>query len=242
MQRGDAAHANAQATRPRKEGPTIDDRHTSTPQPRGLFTAKRDLGEALRQALETGHIDLPNGVLLFLWLDEQQRVVMYAGFVEAVKNVAGVIVEVGVGRGDSLLTMARQKLRPFPNDRATSVFGFDSGQGFLEISDHDDGPDPTVDRVPGGYGSQPELLQLVIDILEGQHGTREPRIELIIGDALQTIPQFIERYNRQGQEQSSLAIKLLHPDCDLYEPARAALKHFGALLVPGAIVIRDEFN
>jgi hypothetical protein len=138
--------------------------------------------------------------------------------------------------------MARQNLLLLPNDRATSVFGFDSGQGFLEISDHDDGPDPTVDRVPGGYGSQPEVLQLVIDILECQHGTREPRIELIIGDALQTISQFIERYNRQGQDQSSLAIKLLHLDCDLSEPARAALTHFGPLLVAGAIVILDEFN
>jgi hypothetical protein len=206
------------------------------------FAAKRDLRDSLRQALATGYIDLHNGVLPFLWLDEQQRVVMYAGFVEAVKNVPGVIVEVGVGRGDSLLTMARQEVLLLPNDMNTSVFGFDSGQGFLEISDHDGGPDPTVDRVRGGYGSPPDLLQRAIDIFEAQRGTRGRRIELILGDALQTIPEFVERYNRHGHDPSSLAIKLLHLDCDLYEPTRTALEHFGPLLTPGALVILDEWN
>jgi hypothetical protein len=202
----------------------------------------RRIREAIERALREGFIEHPHGLLPFLGLHEHQRIVMYSDFVDSVKDVAGMIVEVGIGRGDSFLTMARQELLLFPNDLSTSIVGFDTGAGFLEITDHDGGPDPSLDRVPGGYSSQRELVELAVELFGVQHPTRARRIKLIFGDAGETIPEFVAQYDRDGQDYSSLAIKLLHLDADLYQPTLTALEDFGPLLQPRALIILDQWT
>jgi hypothetical protein len=218
-----------------------------TPLPKsGWQRANEAVGwrEELEAALAAGFIDRPLGLLPFLSLHEHQRVVGYSRLVERVETVPGVIVEVGVSRGDSLLTMAMQEAVLHPHDRGVRVFGFDSGEGFPAISAQDGGPDARVHRVEGGFGSDDLLLHLgrAIEILEAQYAACRGAIELIVGDACETIPQFVARYDRDGAGDSSLAVKLLHLDADLYEPTMTALRHLAPLLVPGAIVVLDEWD
>jgi hypothetical protein len=216
----------------------------SAPEPGTSADLPRRIREAIERAIREGFIEHPHGLLPFLGLHEHQRVVMYSSFVEAVETVAGIIVEVGFGRGDSFLTMARQELLLFPNDLYTSIVGFDTGKGFVEVTEHDGGPDPSLNRVTGGYSAQRELVELAVELFELQHPSRakERRIELIWGDASKTIPQFVGRFDDEGRHTSTLAIKLLHVDCDLYKPTMAALKHFGPLMSVGGLIILDEFN
>jgi hypothetical protein len=61
------------------------------------------------------------------------------------------------------------------------------------------------------------------------------RFRLISGDAVKTIPKFV-------QENRGLRFSLLNLDFDVYEPTAAALKHLLPLLVPGGIVIIDEYG
>lgn len=203
--------------------------------------------EALEGALRDGFVVQHHGLGPFLSLDAQQRVIAYSQLVEHVKTVPGVIVEVGVGRGDSLFAMARQEHVLHARDVQTRVFAFETGEGFPDISERDNGPAPEVDRVVGGYGAPAQLehLRQAINLLELQRradGATRPLIELIVGDAAETIPKFVGRYNRDGADHSSLAIKLLNLDVDLYEPTLAALQQLGPLLIPGAIVVLDEWN
>jgi Methyltransferase domain len=204
--------------------------------------------EALEGALRDGFAAQHQGLVPFLSLYAHQRLVGYARFVERAQTVPGVIVEVGVGCGDSLVAMAMQEevLHPHEHHHAR-VFGFDNGEGFPEISERDNGPDIRADRVIGGYGAPAQLshVRQAIELLEQQRrerGARHPLIELIVGDARETVPRFAARYNRGGADRSSLPIKLLHLDVDLYEPTLTALEHLGPLLVPGAIVVLDEWN
>ena len=55
------------------------------------------------------------------------------------------------------------------------------------------------------------------------------------GTSAETVPRYIE-------ENPGLRISLLHLDCDLYEPTMAGLKHLYPLVVPGGVVILDEYG
>jgi hypothetical protein len=61
------------------------------------------------------------------------------------------------------------------------------------------------------------------------------RFRLISGDAIKTIPEFV-------QENRGLRFLLLNSDFDVYEPTAAAPKYLFPLLVPGGIVILDEYG
>ena len=61
------------------------------------------------------------------------------------------------------------------------------------------------------------------------------RFRLISGDAVKTIPEFV-------QENRGVRFSLLNLDFDVYEPTAAALNYLLPLLVPGGIVILDEYG
>ena len=60
------------------------------------------------------------------------------------------------------------------------------------------------------------------------------RIKLIRGDILDTVPKFII-------DNPGFRISLLHFDCDLYAPTLHGLKCLAPLVVPGGLIVLDEF-
>ena len=62
-----------------------------------------------------------------------------------------------------------------------------------------------------------------------------PKVELIKGDATDTIPAFLERMPH-------LLVSLLFLDFDLYEPTKAAIEHFVPRMPKGAIIAFDELD
>ena len=63
---------------------------------------------------------------------------------------------------------------------------------------------------------------------------RFKRVELVKGDACETIPEYVK-------QNPGLRISLLHLDLDLYEPTLAALEHLYPLVVSGGVVLLDEY-
>jgi hypothetical protein len=61
------------------------------------------------------------------------------------------------------------------------------------------------------------------------------RIELVKGNAKDTIPRYMQ--NATGER-----FALLHLDFDTYDATKAALTHFYPYLVPGGLVIFDEYS
>ena len=61
------------------------------------------------------------------------------------------------------------------------------------------------------------------------------RTEIVKGDAVETIPAYVEK-------SPELTIALLYLDFDLYEPTKVALEHLLPLVAKGGIVCLDEFN
>jgi len=61
------------------------------------------------------------------------------------------------------------------------------------------------------------------------------KVFLVKGDALETIPQYIE-------ENPHLLVSLLFLDFDLYEPTKVALENFLPRMSKGSIIAFDEIN
>ncbi|WP_321493259.1 TylF/MycF/NovP-related O-methyltransferase [uncultured Desulfobacter sp.] len=60
-------------------------------------------------------------------------------------------------------------------------------------------------------------------------------IELIEGDIRETIPEYLEK-------NPGLRISLLNLDTDIYEPAKVILEHLYPRIVPGEILILDDYG
>ncbi len=97
------------------------------------------------------------------------------------------------------------------------VYGFDSFEGLPEfwLPDHQPGRFGPDD--PAGVKGAPDV----------------PGAEFVVGWFDQTLPGFME--TRPGP------VAFLHVDSDLYSSARTVLEHVGPRLVPGSVVVFDEY-
>lgn len=152
-------------------------------------------------------------------------------------GVKGSIVECGVNRGYGLMAWAKLSAVLEPVNLTRRIYGFDSFAGFPSVSEKDrTGPGWTSAEVGGlGADSYAELLELISLYDKDRFLGHIPKVELIKGDAVETIPRFMA-------EHPQLVVSLLFLDFDLYEPTRAALEAFVPRMPKGAIVAFDELD
>lgn len=150
--------------------------------------------------------------------------------------VKGSIVECGVFRGYGIMSWAKLSAILEPVNLTRRIYGFDSFAGFPSLS--------AVDRTGIAAGVQEGDLfadshDEILELCQINDSTRflghVPKVQLIRGDATQTIPSFVE-------ENPHLLVSLLFMDFDLYEPTRAALEHFLPRMPKGAIIAFDELD
>ena len=150
-------------------------------------------------------------------------------------HLPGDIVEVGVFKGSGIATFSKfvEIFRPNSNKK---IIGFDifsrtEGEKILE-------KDGTIGK---------ESMQLVyskVDESELSKESVEKRLEsmeiskkyiLIEGDVEESMPKFLS-------ENPGLRISLLYIDVDLERPTYSALKHLWNRILPGGIVVFDEYE
>ncbi|HVE43984.1 MAG TPA: TylF/MycF/NovP-related O-methyltransferase [Gammaproteobacteria bacterium] len=156
---------------------------------------------------------------------------------QKVVNLPGDIVELGVYRGSSLMTWANLLEIRNMGDRHKKIVGFDNFKGFGDFDEKDGIEKPEVGKKAGGFDSTEFESQLrdVISIYdEDRFIPYKPRVHLVKGDIEKTIPEYL-------QENPGMRICLLHFDVDLYKPTKVALEHMWDLVVPGGVVIFDEY-
>lgn len=155
-------------------------------------------------------------------------------------DVHGAIVECGVFMGGGLFTWAQLSAIYEPYNHNRRVLGFDTFDGFPEISDKDKAENPDQElhhKSAGGYrfdGYQELQDGLALFNLNRPIG-HVPRADLIRGDATETILEYLER-------NPHLVVACLYLDFDLYEPTAAALKAFLPRMPRGAVLAFDELN
>jgi hypothetical protein len=150
--------------------------------------------------------------------------------------IKGSIVECGVLRGGTLMGWAHLSAILEPVNLTRRIYGFDTFEGFPSIAKEDGGA-ITGNVKPGALAanSYDELRQLV-DVYDSTRFLGHiGKVELVRGDATKTIPEFVEGHRH-------LLVSLLFLDFDLYEPTRAALRHFVPRMPKGAVIAFDELD
>jgi hypothetical protein len=155
-----------------------------------------------------------------------------------VVNLPGDIVELGVYRGASLMSWANFVEIRNMGDRQKQVFGFDNFEGFTKLDQKDGKCDSRVAKEIQGFngGAFEQILEDAIAIFDRDRFIPyKPRVRLIKGQIEDTVPRFVK-------ETPGLRIALLHFDCDMYAPTKVGLEYLWPLVVPGGVVLFDEYG
>ncbi|GGP25604.1 class I SAM-dependent methyltransferase [Silvimonas amylolytica] len=148
-----------------------------------------------------------------------------------VLDVPGAIVECGVYKGNSLMLYMHLSmiLEPYAINR--SIIGFDTFEGFTSIDKNEDPSDINENMFSD---TDESLIQDMINANDlVRPVNRIPRCELVKGDIVKTVPEFVKT-------RPDLVVAMLILDTDLYAPTKVALETFLPYMPKGAIVVLDE--
>jgi len=167
----------------------------------------------------------------FVYLDRQlvTLILTRIHLFEKILGVHGSIVECGVHRGNSLMLYQHLSTILEPTNFNRKIIGFDTFEGFPSVSKHD--PAGVV-----GHMQNTDYEHLARWVaLQDKNRTigHIPKVELVKGDAIETIPEYVHN-------NPYLIIALLYLDFDIYEPTAVALKHLLPLVPKGGVVGFDE--
>lgn len=153
-------------------------------------------------------------------------------------DVKGSIIECGVYEGGGLLGWAKLSsiLEPYALNR--KIIGFDTFEGFPEISKKDNGKGNQNLR-KGAFKTDDTTYENILLSIDKYNNERYlnnfDKIELVKGDAVRTIPNYLKKNKH-------LIIALLFMDFDLYEPTKVALETFLPRIPKGGIIAFDQVN
>ena len=149
---------------------------------------------------------------------------------KSILNVPGDIFEFGVYKAASLIRWAT--FREITENAFTrKIVGFDAFGKFPLSPDADDDDVRFTEKFTSVGGDGLELSE-VSSILQGK---RFENIKLIKGDVLKTLPDYIS-------ENTHTKLSLLHIDMDVYEPTLLVLQQLWGRLMPGGMIILDDYN
>jgi len=152
-----------------------------------------------------------------------------------VLDVKGSVVECGVFRGFGLMAFAQMSAILEPVNFTRRIYGFDTFEGFASVSEQDSSVQRTA--APGVLASDSFAeLNALIDVFDAnRYLGHMPKVQLVKGDATQTIPRFVA-------DNPHLVISLLFLDFDLYAPTKAAIEAFVPRMPKGGIIAFDELD
>lgn len=200
-----------------------------------------DVETMYEQHMEKFDISPLDAVKHFTVLSRRQMLKRFLAHIELFQktlDVPGDIAELGVFRGMGLFTWANLLESYCIGDRTKVVFGFDNWKGFTAFDDEDGAEKESAGKVVGGFNPEKyyEELQSAIDIFDADRFIPwKARIELIDGQIEETVPAFLA-------EKPGVRFSLVHFDCDLYKPTKAALEALWPKVSRGGLIIFDEYS
>lgn len=169
---------------------------------------------------------------LFITRQQLIRYLVRYELFKKILNVKGSIIECGVYKGSSLMLFAKLSAVYEPYAFNREIIGFDTFTGF-----------PSKDDKDGSYLKINDLSDVNIDIIKKSIELYDknrpighlPKVKLIKGDAIKTIPQYFK-------ENPHTIVAMLYLDFDIYKPTKIALETILPRMPKGAIIAFDELN
>lgn len=145
-------------------------------------------------------------------------------------ELPGDIIECGVLKGTGLFQWLKF-LTIFDPNSLKRVVGFDLFDNYVSTVQSWEIEEAETFLHEANYeGTVPDDLTKIAKKMHQEH-----RLELIKGNAIETIPRYVE-------ENRGMRISLLHLDFDPYEPTLIALQQFWPLIVKQGVILVDEYN
>ena len=122
-----------------------------------------------------------------------------------------------------------------PENLTRRIYGFDTFQGFPSVVTKDQSPYTNSQLGDLSSDSYDELLQLIGEFDRDRFLGHIPKVKLVRGDIVTTIPEFLSTHPH-------LVVSLLFLDADMFEPTKAAIEHFLPRMPKGAVIAFDELD
>lgn len=157
-------------------------------------------------------------------------------FFQQTKHLPGDIVEVGVFKGSGVASFSKflEIFCPNTNKKVIGFDFFDPTEANLNLqkdSKHDqDSMKLVYSRLPSENDRTLEAVQSRLDAMN-----LNPKYLLVPGDVEQSIPAFTTK-------SPGFRISLLYIDVDIERPTYFALKHLWDRILPGGIIVFDEYE
>jgi hypothetical protein len=174
--------------------------------------------------------DYENG---FYWFSHKTRINKMLAHYELYKSILdlpGHIFELGVYKGASLVRLATYR-DALENDYSRKIVGFDAFGEFptegLNVKDDLEFIDSF--ETTGGYGLDIEEVSTLLNLKGFEN------FQLIKGNVFDTLPAYLET-------NSETRLSFLHLDMDVKEPTDFALEILYERVVPGGLIVFDDYN
>src|SRR3954451_688659 len=209
-----------------KSQPSAKKRKRKTELPSDYDQETREIWAAVRDRTMTHHTRVQSLIQAVRYIDRYQ--------------IPGAIMECGVWRGGSMLTVAHTLLRLGVTDR--DLYLFDTFTGMSEATERDvritegkhadellaaSGPGPMAWARPGRFVATLEDVKKGFAALDYP----EDRLHFIPGKVEDTVP-----------EHAPESIAILRLDTDWYESTKHELTHLYQRLAPGGVLIIDDYG
>ncbi len=169
------------------------------------------------------------------WL---KRFLAHVELFKLTQEVPGDIAELGVFRGMGLMTWANLLEAYCIGDRTKIVYGFDNWRGFTKFSEEDGAESSQANKVLGGFdpGKFRDELDDALSIFDADRFVPwKARVNLVDGQIEESVPKFLD-------ENPGVRFSLVHFDCDLYRPTKAALEAMWPRVARGGVLLFDEYG
>lgn len=173
--------------------------------------------------------DYENGFYLTCDNARLGKILAHYELFKMAQGVQGAIVECGIFKGASFVRFAG--FRNLLGQRDQKVVGFDTFGAFPASSLEEDSPH--IKRWLENAGEQSISKDQLLEVMRKKE--IDNNVELVEGDVVETVPAYVK-------EHPDLQIALLNLDTDIYDPAVTILEHFWPRIVPGGVLILDDYN
>jgi hypothetical protein len=152
-----------------------------------------------------------------------------------IQDIPGDIIELGVCGGKGLFSFVQSVFINEPQYQWRNIIGFDTFEGFPSVHENDCLEISKHLKNVGAFknDSYDELMRLKQIHENFRFMNSREQIELIKGDVMKTLPEFLEK-------NKGTIVSLLYLDLDLYEPTKFAIKQLWDRIPKGGIVVFDE--
>lgn len=193
--------------------------------------------EKLMTECEFSNVEKAENFPLFTSRQQLAKYLARYEIFKMIENVHGSIVECGVLYGGGLMLMAQLSAIMEPVNTTRKIIGFDTFQGFTEELATADSESKSTEAKQGGFNidSYATLTEAARLYDQNRPIGHSKKVELVRGDALKTIPAYVEK-------NKSLVVSCLVLDFDIAEPTLVALENFVPLMPKGGIIIFDELG